>query len=89
MAADTDLDPAAGLTIARASAVLVVPGARPWIALRLGPDLLGVPLLPAAARELSQLLAAEADHADASRRRLSLRAAGGVLTPVGYLGARR
>jgi len=76
MAADTDLEPAAPLPITRATAVLVVPGARPWIALRLGPDLLGVPLSPAAARELSQLLAAEADHADASQRRLSLRAAG-------------
>ncbi len=33
MAADTDLEP---LTITRATAVLVLPGATPWIALRLG-----------------------------------------------------
>ena len=44
MAADTDLDPDAELAITRATAVLVVPGAQPWIVLRVGPDLLGVPL---------------------------------------------
>ncbi len=69
MAADTDLDPAAELAITRATAVLVVPGAQPWIVLRVGPDLLGVPLSPAAARELARLLEAEADHAE--RRRAS------------------
>ncbi len=72
MTADTDLEPAAPLAITRATAVLVVPGARPWIALRLGPDLLGVPLSPAAARELAQLLEAEADIAEPPRRPLAL-----------------
>ncbi len=69
MIADVDPEPAAPLPITRATAVLVVPGARPWIALRLGPELLGVPLSPAAARELARLLAAEADHAEPPRRR--------------------
>ena len=71
MTADTDLQLDAALTITRATAVLVVPGARPWIALRLGPELLGVALSPASARELARLLEAEADHADPPRRRRS------------------
>ena len=57
MVADTDLDPVVGFTITRATAVVVVPDTHPWIALRLGPDLLGVPLSPGAARELARLRA--------------------------------
>jgi len=54
MTADIDPDPTAPLTITRATAVLFVPGARPWIALRRGPELLGVPLSPASSRDCSR-----------------------------------
>ena len=60
MTADLDPEPAVPLPIARATAVLVVPGARPWIAVRVGPDLFGLPLSPAAANWDDELLVAVA-----------------------------